>query len=333
MPDNHATHPAAAATPVSAPASPPAWMLVADPSTEPLPAVPRRGVDPVGEAPPPGVRPMIRPGAHGSGETRGARSHDDLPSSRLVRAADGVLEIPTGLKGARVAPPWAAVAGAALVVIVAVAVVLFTLFGSGTSEEPVATRATPASGAPTAFTSPPAGTGAQVIDPTAAASTAPGPAATTAPAAPAPPLVVHVVGEVRDAGVVSVPAGSRVQDVIKKAGGSTNKAVLSGLNLARPVVDGEQIVVPDKEGAPIPVNVQPPPSSASGAGGTAGAPIDLNTADQATLEQLDGVGPVLAQRILEWRAAHGRFTSVDELGDVKGVGDATLEKLRPRVRV
>lgn len=312
--------------------------------TEPLPVVPRHPWEQESQVTPEAAEPFVSsPRSPVTREHAQAQRAPDLPSSRLVRAADGVLEVPTGLKGARVAPPWAAVAGAALIVIVAVAAVLFTAFRADSGDEPVATRAIPAaSGAPvTAFTSPPAETGARVIDPSAAGNPvtpAPGPATTVAPAAPATPaapdVVVHVVGEVRHAGVVSVPAGSRVQDVIKKAGGTTKKAVLSGLNLARPVVDGEQILVPDSEDAPVPVNAAPPPTGAAGGGSAApSAPIDLNTADQATLEQLDGVGPVLAQRIIEWRTAHGRFTSVDELGEVKGVGDATLEKLRPRVRV
>jgi competence protein ComEA len=160
-------------------------------------------------------------------------------------------------------------------------------------------------------------------------------------------VLVHVVGRVRHPGVVSLPAGARVQQAINAAGGARRDADLARVNLARPVMDGEQVVVPrpGEPAGPIADPVggaqagSPRPgtsgaSSASGRNGTApGQPVDINTATFAELDTLPGVGPVLAQRILDWRAQNGRFTSVEELGEVSGIGDAVLARLRPLVRL
>lgn len=149
-------------------------------------------------------------------------------------------------------------------------------------------------------------------------------------------VFVHVVGAVAAPGVVELPASSRVRDAVAQAGGATAEAVLAGVNLARTVVDGEQIFVPDA--AAIAAGVQTG-SGADGLAGAAGVPgqpagvIDLNTADQAALETLPRVGPTLAQRILEWRAMNGRFTSVDQLLDVPGIGSKTLDGFRDQVGV
>jgi competence protein ComEA len=115
------------------------------------------------------------------------------------------------------------------------------------------------------------------------------------------------------------------------------------LNLARLVADGEQVFVPRPgETPPVLVGALGGAGSGSGAGGAgtgaggatvAGALVDLNTATLAALDTLPGVGPVLAQRIVDWRAQHGRFASVDELGEVSGIGDKLLEQIRPKVRV
>jgi len=153
-------------------------------------------------------------------------------------------------------------------------------------------------------------------------------------------LLVHVVGQVRRPGVVRLPPGSRVQDALRAAGGSTPSADLNHLNLARPVADGEQIVVP-KPGENVVVGGVPGagggvPSSAgqgSTGAGSAGGLVDLNTADATALDSLPGVGPVIAQRILDWRAQHGRFSSVDELGEVSGIGDKLMAQIGPKVRV
>ncbi len=156
------------------------------------------------------------------------------------------------------------------------------------------------------------------------------PAGTTAPAGAG--LVVHVAGQVRRPGVVDLPPGARVKDAIASAGGFTASADQNTINLARPVLDGEQILV-TKPGEPA---LAPPPAAASTS--TSGAsvpasPIDLNSATETELELLPGVGPVLAERIFQWRSEHGRFSSVDELGEVSGIGPAILERIRPLARV
>jgi competence protein ComEA len=146
---------------------------------------------------------------------------------------------------------------------------------------------------------------------------------------------VHVVGQVNRPGLVRLPAGSRVADAIEAAGGARRGADLAALNLARLVVDGEQVHVPKPGEAPAAGGTGVPGAaggvSAGGAGGAGGPLVSLNTADVAALDTLPGVGPVLAQRIVDWRTEHGRFTSVDELGEVSGIGDKLMSQLRPKV--
>lgn len=141
-------------------------------------------------------------------------------------------------------------------------------------------------------------------------------------------VLVHVVGEVLAPGVVELDEGSRVRDAIAAAGGATEQAVLAGVNLARLLGDGEQVVVPDAEGV-----ASAGAGEAAGGVGGAGATVDLNLADAASLEALPGVGPALAQRIISWREANGRFGSVDQLLEVPGIGPVKFEDLRGLVRV
>lgn len=138
------------------------------------------------------------------------------------------------------------------------------------------------------------------------------------------PVVVHVAGHVAAPGVVELPQGSRVHDALDAAGGPTAAADLAAVNLARPAVDGEQIYVP----APG----ESPPATAP-AHGDEPSVVDLNTATADQLDALPGIGPVLAGRIVDWRTEHGRFTVVEELGEVAGIGPTLLERLRDRVRV
>ncbi len=150
----------------------------------------------------------------------------------------------------------------------------------------------------------------------------------SAPApAPSALVVVDVVGQVRDPGVVTLPVGSRVFDAVAAAGGATDAAELAAINLARPLVDGEQLRVPAPGEA-----VAPPAAPVTRPAADAGL-VDLNTADEATLDTLPGIGPALAARIVAWRADHGPFASVDELDEVSGIGPAMLAKVRDLVTV
>ncbi|HEX6967510.1 MAG TPA: ComEA family DNA-binding protein [Micromonosporaceae bacterium] len=152
------------------------------------------------------------------------------------------------------------------------------------------------------------------------------PAIDPSAATPAGEVVVAVSGKVRRPGLVRLPAGARVADAIEGAGGTLPGAETSLLNLARKVTDGELILV----------GVTPPPGTVTGATGetvAGGGKVNLNTATQAQLETLPGVGPVLAQRILAYRERHGGFRSVTDLRRVEGIGDARFEQLRDLVTV
>lgn len=154
-----------------------------------------------------------------------------------------------------------------------------------------------------------------------------------------PPVVVHVTGAVGRPGVLELPAGSRLHEAISAAGGSTPAADLDRLNLAAVLEDGQKIVVPER-GSPEAAATNPAgaggASDSGGASGGAGSPagkVNLNTAGAEELATLPRVGPVLAQRIVEWRKQHGRFNSVEELDAVDGVGPKLLEALLPLVRI
>jgi competence protein ComEA len=151
----------------------------------------------------------------------------------------------------------------------------------------------------------------------------PAPGATASPAAV---LLVDVAGWVRRPGVYEFAEGARVIDAIEAAGGARPGALLLSLNLAAPLVDGTQILVP-KEGA------APPEGGASAAPGSVTGLVNVNTATNAELETLPGIGEVIAQAIVDHRTEHGPFASVDQLLDVSGIGDATLENIRELVTV
>ncbi|MFD7661436.1 helix-hairpin-helix domain-containing protein [Streptomyces sp. NPDC059788] len=208
----------------------------------------------------------------------------------------------------------------------------------------------PAAARPTAFPSP-------------APAPAPGPQSQAAPTpAGAPPaagrlLVVDVVGKVRLPGIHRLPQGARVADALRAAGGVLDGASIRGLNRARLLVDGEQIAV-DVPGAgpgavPGAAGQGTGPGAAVGAGAGAGtgggassgsvggpggtgagaaAPVSLNSATAEQLDGLPGVGPVLARHIIEYRTAHGGFTSVEQLREVNGIGDRRFADLRPLVQ-
>lgn len=148
-------------------------------------------------------------------------------------------------------------------------------------------------------------------------------------------LFVHVLGRVAKAGLYEVEPDARVIDVVTAAGGFTPGADQGAVNLARPVTDGEQIVVPavgDPAQASGPPGARWSSEGAPAEGGGAGSPpVDLNSADEAALESLSGVGPATAEAIVAWREEHGRFESVEDLLDVTGIGEKKLEGMRDQV--
>lgn len=141
-----------------------------------------------------------------------------------------------------------------------------------------------------------------------------------------PRVYVHVAGAVRRPGLYRLREGARVAAALRMAGGPTRRAALTGTNLAARVQDGQQIVVPVRGRQPVAT------ASLGGDGGADGAPISLATATQAQLEELDGIGPALAARIIEYRDEQGGFRSVEELGEVDGIGEVRLEALREAVQ-
>jgi competence protein ComEA len=130
-------------------------------------------------------------------------------------------------------------------------------------------------------------------------------------------VVVHVAGAVRDAGVYRLPAGSRVADAVRRAGGASRPDATEGINLAALVTDGQQIVVPRTGGA-----------GGSAAAGEEGGPISLGSATVEELDTIEGIGPVTAQNILEHRDEQGGLSSVEDLDQISGIGPATMESLR-----
>jgi competence protein ComEA len=134
-----------------------------------------------------------------------------------------------------------------------------------------------------------------------------------------PKAFVHVVGEVNSPGLYELRAGDRIVDAVAAAGGFTAAADQSGLNLAQVVTDGEQVVVAKIGAVPV-----APGASASGK-------VDINKADATALETLDGVGPALAQRILDYRKAHGGFSSINDLQNVSGIGDKKFAAMKDKV--
>jgi competence protein ComEA len=137
-------------------------------------------------------------------------------------------------------------------------------------------------------------------------------------------VVVDVVGAVRRPGLYRLEQGARIADAVARAGGATAKADLALINLAAPLADGEQVVVP-RRGAAAPSAA---PSGVGGSAGVPSGPVHLSTATLEQLDSLPGIGPVTAQKILDYRQKHGAFTSVDELDAVPGIGPARLDQLK-----
>ena len=152
------------------------------------------------------------------------------------------------------------------------------------------------------------------------------PGATSAPHSTATPdaaaIYVHILGQVSRPGLYQLRDGDRAVDAVAAAGGFSPTADPAGLNLARFLSDGEQIVVPA---------IGEVAATGSGGGGSAGGKVNLNTADESDLDTLPGIGPTMAARILAWREANGRFTSVEDLLSVSGIGDKTFSELKDLV--
>lgn len=252
------------------------------------------------------------------------------------------VRLPAVFLGARWQPGRTALLG--VVIVVALAAALFGVRVAWARSADGGTVIGPGGGSragPTGVTAGavPVGVARSAATSSVASSVAPTSSTSARASPPLGVVVVHVVGRVRHPGVHRLPVGSRVADAVQAAGGASGKADLAALNLARMLVDGEQVRVP-AVGDPM-ASPGPGPGSGSGSGtgggggagaaGSSGTPVSLNTGDLGALDTLPGVGPVLAQRILDWRAAHGRFSSVDELGEVSGIGEKLLAQLGPLV--
>ncbi|WP_225438720.1 ComEA family DNA-binding protein [Candidatus Frankia nodulisporulans] len=268
--------------------------------------------------------PEDRPGA-ASGAPPAGRA-------RLIRArvAD---RLPLALRSAVVAPAASAALVLALVALGAAAVATWLAW----QHRPVPVSAPPASSSAVIAAVSPGATAPESVTDSGGATTGVAGSAAARPAggtgAPPGEVVVDVAGRVRNPGVVRLPAGSRVVDALERAGGALPGVDTTGVALARLLVDGEQVLV---DGQPGPPSQAPPAGTGAAAGaggGGGGSPLDLNSASAEQLDALPGVGPVLAQRIVQWRAEHGHFGSPQQLGEVTGVGDKRLADLLPLIRV
>lgn len=222
------------------------------------------------------------------------------PPKRTRWAAFARHWLPESWVGSRVDPGRAGLLGLLLLGLVAAGIVAFTVWAERPTAEPAA---------------PPPQRPPELLTP--------------APSAEPSVLVVSVVGKVARPGLVEVRAGGRVADALAAAGGPLPDTDITALNLARKVVDGEQLVV----GAPLAQGAET--ASGSGQAAVAGGDgkLDLNAANVEQLDQLPGVGQVTAERIVRWRTEHGRFASVDQLRNVPGIGQERLARLRDLVRV
>ena len=142
-------------------------------------------------------------------------------------------------------------------------------------------------------------------------------------------LVIHVAGAVRRPGVYEFRSGARVDDAVQRAGGATRRADLGGLNLAAELEDGRQVLVPER--ARRASGGTAAPAAAAGTAPAPGQPLNLNTATLEQLDTLSGIGPLTAQKILDFREEQGGFGSVEELGEIPGIGDKRLASLREEV--
>lgn len=251
-----------------------------------------------------------------------------------------LLTLPVALRGADLSVRPSAVLGMLLVVLLVAGVLGVRVWVADRRSQPVPV-ASALAGAEAGAPGAPDGHPAELPGPQGHAASPSGPPGVAAGPAVAPtvqetsaavPVVVHVAGQVQRPGVVRLSPGARIQDALSAAGGLTDGADLSRLNLARIVTDGERVYVPapGEEAPEVDGPGAGPPPGPDGAG-PGGQQVSLNSADPATLETLPGVGPVTAGRIVAWREEHGPFRAVEELLEVSGIGERTLETLRAHV--
>jgi len=179
---------------------------------------------------------------------------------------------------------------------------------------------------------------AVILAPVASPPAPAGETAASPTASQLPDVVVYVCGAVRSPGVVRLPHGARVTDALEVAGGPTAKAELAAVNLAAPVTDGQQIVVPERgaavAAAPASGGTAGSSTSGGGLGATpAGGLININSASVEELDALDGVGPSTAQKIVDYRTTNGGFKTVDEIKNVPGIGDAKFAAMKDSITV
>lgn len=281
-----------------------------------LQATPIGGDVAVGDVAPGGVAP---PGAV------------PVPGRHAARraATDGGTLVPPALRGRFALQPLHV---SVVAIVIAVALVAASWRLARSEPEPIEVRTMGSASSAPVGASAAAGPGDR-REPASETETGPVPVASTtgahasetsSPGQGTAQVTVDVAGRVRRPGIVVLPTGSRVVDALEAAGGARRGVDLTPLNLARLLVDGEQVLV----------GVGAVPGTAAGVAPTPGSPaglVNINTADQTLLETLPGVGPVTAGAILGWRDEHGGFSSVDELLEVDGIGDATLETLAPLV--
>ena len=148
-------------------------------------------------------------------------------------------------------------------------------------------------------------------------------------------IFVHVAGEVKSPGMVEIASGERVATAIEKAGGATENAVLDSINLAKKCEDGEQIVVPSKVSSESSASGGSDTSSSTGGSSTStnNGKVNINTADATGLQQISGIGPSKAQKIIAYREQNGKFKSIEDLTNVSGIGEKTLASIRDQICV
>lgn len=271
------------------------------------------------------IRPdPVDPPSHdvgaGSGEPPPVTTRPPGPPGRHAHRARGWVEdrLPPGLQGrVRVGPSQLTV-----VAVLVAAALGFLAWWSVRAADPGQLVATGASARPLAEPE---------VEPLVSA---PGPSPPSGAPSASPhgtigaDVVVDVAGKVRRPGIVRLPAGSRVVDALDEAGGARRGVDLTGLNLARLLVDGEQVLVGVRT---VPGVAPSAAAGPAGAAASAGPLVNINTADAEELDTLPGVGPVTAAAILQWRADHGAFSAVEELMEVSGIGDVTLAEMAPFV--